>query len=65
MALVLIWLIITVPACIILHNKKRGAGYYILAIFFPLIGLIFALCLKKIDTDADESKSLDITENEH
>ena len=64
MQLLLVWLIFTVPACIILSKKNRGAGYYILAILFPLIGLIFALCLKKPNPE-DENvipPELDITE---
>lgn len=65
MQLLIVWLIFTLPACIILSNKHRGAGYYILAILFPLIGLIFALCLKKLDP-AEENvvpPTLDITED--
>lgn len=64
MQLLLIWLFITVPACIILSNKNRGAGYYILAFLFPLVGLIFALCLKKLNPEDKnvKSPSFDITE---
>lgn len=36
-----------VAACVILSKKNRGWGYYVLAILFPLIGLIVALCLKE------------------
>lgn len=32
MQLLIVWLIFTVPACILLSKKNRGAGYYILAI---------------------------------
>lgn len=60
MQLIIVWVVFTIPACIILANKHRGAGYYILAILFPLIGLIFALCLKKLDQE--ERVSLDITD---
>lgn len=61
----LIVLIFTVPACILLSKKNRGAGYYILAILFPLIGLIFALCLKKLNPEEDNltPPTLDITED--
>lgn len=48
-------------ACCILSNKNRGAGYYILAILFPLIGLIVAACLKK-KLPKDQRGTLDITE---
>lgn len=37
----------TVPAFIILNKKNRGFGYYLLAVLFPLIGLIVALCLNR------------------
>lgn len=65
MQLLLVWLICTVPACIILSKKNRGAGYYILAILFPLIGLIFALCLKKLNPEEKNATppSLYITED--
>lgn len=55
----------TVPACIILSNKHRGAGYYILAFLCPLIGLIVALCLSKLDPVKDNATppSLDITDD--
>ncbi len=33
-------------ACVIISKKNRGWGYYVLAVLFPLIGLIVALCLK-------------------
>lgn len=67
MQLLIVWLIFTVPACIILSKKNRGAGYYILAILFPLIGLIFALCLKKLDDkeEAAVQPSFDITDNKN
>lgn len=65
MQLLLVWLIFTVPACIIISKKNLGAGFYILAILFPLIGLIFALCLKKLEPESNntQASSLDITEN--
>lgn len=58
-------MLISFPACCILANKHRGAGYYILAILFPLIGLIFALCLKKLNPAEinPEPPALDITED--
>lgn len=67
MQLLIVWLIFTVPACIILSKKNRGAGYYILAILFPLIGLIFALCLNKLDNkeEAVVQTSFDITDNKN
>lgn len=46
-------LLFTVPACIILSKKNRGWGYYLLAILYPLIGLIVALCLKKLEPEKD------------
>ena len=48
LAIFMMWLAFTIPACFILSNKHRGAGYYILAVFFPPIGLIVAPCLKKL-----------------
>lgn len=65
MQLLIVLLIFTVPACILLSKKNRGAGYYILAILFPLIGLIFALCLKKINPEEENltPPTLDITED--
>lgn len=64
MQLLIVWLIFTVPACILLSKKNRGVGYYILAILFPLIGLIFALCLKKLNPEEENVTPpvLDITE---
>ena len=61
---ILVILLFTVPACIILSKKNRGWGYYLLAILYPLIGLIVALCLKKLELEKDnaETPSLDITE---
>ncbi len=46
--ILLIQIIMIVFACITLSKKGRGAGYYVLAILFPLIGLIVALCLKNL-----------------
>lgn len=65
MQLLIVLLIFTVPACILLSKKNRGAGYYILAILFPLIGLIFALCLKKLNPEEKNltPPTLDITED--
>lgn len=63
----LLWLIFTVSACIILAKKNRGDGYYILAILCPLIGFIFALCLKKLG-DKEETTdqiSFDITDSKN
>lgn len=59
------WLLFSTPASMILSKKNRGAGYYILAILFPLIGLIVALCLRKIDSEEENvtPPELDITEN--
>ena len=56
--------IFTIPACFILQNKHRGDGYYILAVFFPLIGFIVALCLKKLPAEEQpqiQANDLDIT----
>lgn len=64
MLILIAWLIFTVPAWNILTKKERGAGYYVLAIFFPLIGLIVALCLKNLTQQEDNSvpPTLDITD---
>ena len=64
--LILVLLLFTVPACVILSKKNRGWGYYLLAFLYPLIGLIVALCLKKLEPKENKAKtpSLDITENE-
>ena len=62
--LLIIIVIFTIPACIILSNKHRGAGYYILAVFFPVIGFIVALCLKKLPAEEQpqtQAVDLDIT----
>lgn len=59
MALIIAWIFCTIPAIIILSNKNRGVGYVILAILFPLIGLIVALCLSKIEPENEGSKSND------
>ncbi len=62
--LLIIILIFTIPACIILSNKHRGAGYYILAVLFPVIGFIVALCLKKLPAEEQpqtQANDLDIT----
>ena len=53
-------------APIILSFKNRGWGPLLLAILLPPIGLIVALCLKKLDDPEDEKKegaSLDITKS--
>ena len=63
-AIFMMWLAFTIPACFILSNKHRGAGYYILAAFIPLIGLIVALCLKKLPAEEQpqiQANDLDIT----
>lgn len=33
------------------EQENRGWGYYVLAILFPLIGLIVALCLKDLSNN--------------
>ncbi len=48
-------------AFVILAQKRRGFGYYLLALLFPLIGLIVASCLKP-KLPADKRGTLDITE---
>ncbi|MCM1042082.1 MAG: zinc ribbon domain-containing protein [Bacteroides sp.] len=50
MQIIIVWIVFTLPACAILSKKNRGFGYYLLAILFPLIGLIIALCLKKLNS---------------
>ena len=59
MQLLLVWLIFTVPACILLSKKNRGAGYYILAILFPLIGLIFGSVSQSV-SEASSLKPVDL-----
>ena len=49
-----------------MSNKHRGAGYYILAVLFPVIGFIVALCLKKLPAEEQpqiqvQANDLDIT----
>lgn len=39
-----------IPAFFILYKKNRGFGYYLLAVAFPLIGLIDTCCLKRFDS---------------
>lgn len=57
-AIFIMWLAFTIPACFILSNKHRGAGYYILAVFFPPIGLIVAPCLKKLPIEKGTRSTL-------
>ena len=57
---IILWLVFTIPACFILAHKKRGAGYYILAILLPLIGFIVALCLKNLNKDQTQSQATDL-----
>lgn len=64
MRALIMWIVITTPACFILAKKDRGAGYYILAFLFPLIGLIVALCLKELPAGEQhqiQAVDLDIT----
>ena len=62
-AIFIMWLAFTIPACFILSNKHRGADYYILAVFFPPIGLIVAPFLEKLPAEESQlqAKNLDIT----
>lgn len=68
---ILEFLIISLPclmiAPIILSFKNRGWGPLLLAILLPPIGLIVALCLKKLDDPEDKKNnttSLDITKSD-
>ena len=64
MRALIMWIVITTPACLILAKKDRGAGYYILAFLIPLVGLIVALCLKKLPAEEQpqtQAVDLDIT----
>jgi Na+/melibiose symporter-like transporter len=61
---IIAWLIFYIPSCIILGKKNRGAGYYILAFVWPLIGFIVALCLSK-KLPKDDNGTLDITETKN
>lgn len=67
LVLIFIYLVFTLPACSILSKKNRGAGYYILAFLWPLVGLIVAICLKKLVPEKREEASapptFDITED--
>lgn len=56
----IIGILMIIWACCILSSKRRGFGYYLLAILFPLIGLIVAFCLKRLPDDKDDTP--DITE---
>ncbi|HBC21628.1 MAG TPA: hypothetical protein DC009_06040 [Porphyromonadaceae bacterium] len=49
-------------ACKILRAKCRGTGYYFLAFFLPIIGLIIAMCLKSLNPFDDEDT--DTNQNE-
>ena len=62
-AIFIMWLAFTIPACFILQNKHRGDGYYILTAFIPVIGFIVALCIKKLPAEESQlqAKNLDIT----
>lgn len=69
----LIQIALIIAACVKISRKNRGAGYYVLAILFPLIGFIVACCLNyhigPDDTDTPQpptyrgidSSDLDIT----
>ena len=69
----LIQIALIIAACVKISRKNRGAGYYVLAILFPLIGFIGACCLNyhiepdKTDTPQPptyrgiDSSDLDIT----
>ena len=66
LAIFMMWLAFTIPACFILQNKHRGDGYYILTAFIPVIGFIVALCLKKLPAEEQpqiqvQANDLDIT----
>ena len=64
LAIFMMWLAFTIPACFILSNKHRGDGYYILTAFIPVIGFIVALCLKKLPAEEQpqiQANDLDIT----
>ncbi len=57
-AIFIMWLAFTIPACFILSNKHRGADYYILAVFFPPIGLIVAPFLEKLPIEKGTRSTL-------
>ena len=57
-AIFMMWLAFTIPACFILSNKHRGADYYILAVFFPPIGLIVAPFLEKLPIEKGTRSTL-------
>lgn len=54
----IIQLVFIVWGCIVLSNKNRGWGYYVLVIFFPLIGFIVALCLSKVEKEVPPSNDI-------
>lgn len=53
----LIQIALIIAACVKLSRKNRGAGYYVLAVRFPLIGFIVACCLSYNNIEPDESDS--------
>ena len=64
MRALIMWIVITTPACLILAKKDRGAGFFILAFLIPLVGFIVALCLKKLPAEEQpqiQANDLDIT----
>ena len=53
----LIQVALIIAACVKISRNNRGAGYYILAILFPLIGFIVACCLSyNIVPDKNDSQ---------
>lgn len=36
-----------VIACVLINQKNRSFWYIVLSLFFPLVGMIVALCLEK------------------
>jgi hypothetical protein len=58
---IIFWLGLMIWAFCILSIKGRGFGYYVLAFFFPLIGLIVAACLKN-KSPIDKKEAHDITD---
>lgn len=51
-----IFFILLIIACVVLHKKNRGWGFYVLAVVWPLVGLIVA-CLVNDKSKEEEHDS--------
>lgn len=48
--------VLMIIALVKINRKRRGAGYYILAILWPFVGFIVACCCKDL---SDEDSRID------